>query len=115
GGEDILVQIADTLRNLAQPSDLCGRFGGQVFTLLLERGAVRDAVVWAENAVERLADRIYGVGHATTSVTCTIGLAEVGPATNRIDTLITAARAANREGRKKGGNRVVFEETTEES
>src|SRR5690606_16100919 len=88
GGEDVLVQIADTLRNLAQPQDLCGRFGGQVFTMLLERGTIRDAVVWAENAVERLAERIYEVGHATTSATCTIGLAEVGPATDRMDTLI---------------------------
>jgi diguanylate cyclase (GGDEF)-like protein len=115
GGEDVLVQIADTLRDLAQPHDLYGRFGGQVFVMLLERGTIRDAVVWAENAVERLAARIYEVGHTTTSVTCTIGLAEVGPATDRMDTLIAAARAANKEGRTKGGSRVVFEETTEES
>jgi EAL domain-containing protein (putative c-di-GMP-specific phosphodiesterase class I) len=32
-----------------------------------------------------------------------------------MDTLVAVARAANKEGRKKGGNRVVLEETAEES
>ncbi len=38
--EDVLIQIAEQLRELTQPQDFYGRFGGQVFTLFLERGSL---------------------------------------------------------------------------
>jgi diguanylate cyclase (GGDEF)-like protein len=113
--EDVLVQIAELLRNLAQPNDLYGRFGGQVFTMLLERGTVRDVEAWAKHVVARIAERIFEAAHNTLSVTCTIGLAEVGPGTDRMDTLIVAAQRTNRLGREQGGNRVVLEETSDHS
>ena len=53
--EDILVQIAEQLRELTQPNDLYGRFGGQVFTMFLERGTLRDIEAWAQNALARIA------------------------------------------------------------
>ena len=57
--EDVLVQIAEQLRELAQPHDLYGRFGGQVFTMFLERGTLRDVEAWAQNAIARIAERIF--------------------------------------------------------
>ena len=113
--EDILVQLAEQLRGFAQPNDLCGRFGGQVFAILLERGTVRDVEAWAQNAVARVAERIFEVAHNTLSVTCTIGLAEVGPTTERMEALLTGAKRANQAGRDQGGNRVVLEQTSDES
>jgi diguanylate cyclase (GGDEF)-like protein len=113
--EDVLVQIAEQLRKLTQPNDLYGRFGGQIFTLFLERGALRDVEAWAQNALARIAERIFESAHNTLSVTCTIGLAEVGPTTERLDTLIAEARRANQLGRDQGGNRVVLQQTSDES
>ena len=49
--EDVLVQIAEQLRELTQPHDLYGRFGGQIFTMFLERGTLRDVEAWAQNAL----------------------------------------------------------------
>ena len=57
--EDILVQMAEQLRELAQPHDLYGRFGGQVFTMFLERGTLRDVEAWAQNVCARIAKRIF--------------------------------------------------------
>src|SRR5690606_7943345 len=57
--EDVLVQLAEQLRELTQPNDLYGRFGGQVFTLFLERGTLRDVEAWAQNARTRIAGRIF--------------------------------------------------------
>jgi multidomain signaling protein FimX len=113
--EDVLVQIAEELRELTQPQDLYGRFGGQIFTLYLERGTLRDIEAWAQNARARIAERIFETAHNTLSVTCTIGLAEVGPTTERLDALIAQARRSNQIGRDEGGNRVVLQQTSDES
>ena len=113
--EDVLVQIAEQLRELLQPNDLPGRFGGQVFTLFLERGTLRDVEAWAQSALARIAGRIFESAHNTLSVTCTIGLAEVGPTTERLDALIAQARRSNQAGRDQGGNKVVLQQTSDES
>jgi multidomain signaling protein FimX len=113
--EDILAQIAEQLRALAQTHDVCGRFGGQVFTLYLERGTLRDVEAWAQNAIARVAERIFSTSHNTLSITCTVGLAEVGPTTDRMETLIAGARRANQLGRERGGNCVVLEQTSDQS
>jgi len=113
--EDVLVQIAEQLRELAQPADVYGRFGGQIFTMFLERGALRDVEAWAQNALTRIAGRIFESAHNTLSVTCTIGLAEVGPATARLDALIAEARRSSQLGREQGGNCVVLQQTSDES
>jgi diguanylate cyclase (GGDEF)-like protein len=113
--EDLLVQLAEQLRALAQQNDLHGRFGGQIFTLFLERGNLRDVEAWAQNVVARIAERIFEVNHNTLSITCTIGLAEVGPGTDTMETLIAAAKRTNQLGREQGGNRAVLEQTSDES
>jgi len=113
--EDVLVQLAELLGMLAQPQDLCGRFGGQVFTLFLERATLREIETWARNAIARIAAHVFHTAHHTLSVTCTVGLAEVGPATDRLEALIAGASRSNRTGRQSGGNRVVIEETSDQS
>jgi diguanylate cyclase (GGDEF)-like protein len=113
--EDLLVQIAELLRALALPHDLYGRFGGQVFTMFLERGTLRDVEAWAQNVCAQIAKRIFEVNHNTLSITCTIGLAEVGPGTETMETLIAAAKKTNQAGREKGGNRASIEQTSDKS
>ena len=113
--EEILVQMAEELRSLAHPGDLYGRFGGQVFTMLLDRGTLRDIEAWAQNAVARIAARIFEVAPHTLSATCTIGLAEIGPGKDGIEALMVEAKRANQRGRERGGNQVVLEETSDHS
>jgi diguanylate cyclase (GGDEF)-like protein len=113
--EDVLIQIAEQLRELTQPQDCYGRFGGQVFTLFLERGSLRDVEAWAQNALTAIAGRVFESAHNTVSITCTIGMAEVGPATDRLDALLASAKRANQLGREQGGNRVTLEQTSDES
>jgi diguanylate cyclase (GGDEF)-like protein len=113
--EEILLQLAELLRSVAQPNDVYGRFGGQIFAMLLERGTLRDAEAWAKNVVSRVSTRIFEVAHNTLSITCTIGLAEVGPGTDRTEALLAGAKRASHQGRGDGGNRVVLEETLDQS
>ena len=113
--EDILVQLAEVIRALAQPNDLYGRFGGVVFALLLERGTMRDVEAWAENAVVTITEYLFEVARNTLSITCTVGLSEVTPGTDRVEPLITDAEKANKRGRQRGGNQVVLAEISDES
>jgi diguanylate cyclase (GGDEF)-like protein len=113
--EEIIVQLAELLRSSAHDSDICGRFGGTVFTMLLERGTLRDVEAWAEHVVGRISDHMFEVAKNTLSLACTIGLAEIGPGSDRIEGLIADAERANQRGRKRGGNQVVLEETSDES
>ena len=113
--EEILVQLAELLRGLAHDKDVCARFGGTVFTILLERGTLRDVEAWAEHVVSCISDHIFEIASKSLSIACTIGLAEIGPGTDRVEALIGDADRANQRGRKRGGNQVVLEETSDES
>ena len=113
--EEILAQVADVLGRLMSETDVAGRFGGTVFALILERGSLRDIEAWAENALSRIAEHVFEVAERSLSLTCTIGLAELGEDSDRVEDLVRSAEKANQRGRKDGGNRVVLEETADES
>lgn len=113
--EDVLVQMAELLGGLVHPNDLCGRFGGNVFAMIIERGTLRDIEAWADNVVTRMAEQVFEVASHTIALTCTVGLAEIGAGIDRVENLIRDAERANQRGRKRGGNQVVLEETSDES
>jgi multidomain signaling protein FimX len=113
--EEILIQMAGLLRDTTHAQDVLGRFGGTVFALLVERGTVRDIEAWAESARRAIADHIFEVSQNSLSVTCTIGIAEVGPAKEQVEALIASAEKANQRGRQRGGNQIVMEETSDET
>ena len=64
-----MAQLAELLRMQLTANDLCGRFGGNGFLILLERGTARDVETWAENVVKRVDDHTFSfdeknlVGH----------------------------------------------------
>jgi diguanylate cyclase (GGDEF)-like protein len=113
--EEIIVQLAHLLRSLSHDNDVCGRFGGTVFTMVVERGTLRDAEAWAGHVIARIREHMFDVANKSLSLTCTIGIAEIGQGTDRVEGLISEAGRANERGRKRGGNQLVLEETSDES
>ena len=113
--EDVLIQLAEVLRGLTQPKDIYGRFGGVVFTILLERGTLRDVEAWAENAITTISDQLFEIAGKTVSVTCTLGLTEVTRGADRIESIVIEAEQANHRGRQRGGNQVVLAEISDDS
>jgi hypothetical protein len=83
----LLVQLRP---NIAIEKEPVRRFRGQVFTMFLERGNLRDVEACAERRrARRRAD--LQVNHNTLSITCTVGLAESDPLSTRWR-LIAAAK-----------------------
>ncbi|HSG63375.1 MAG TPA: diguanylate cyclase, partial [Gammaproteobacteria bacterium] len=113
--EDVLIQLAEVIHGLTQPNDVCGRFGGVVFTVLIDRGTPRDLESWAENVIRIISDHVFEIDGKTLSVTCTLGLSEVTVGTNRVESLVLDAEQANKRGRQRGGDQVVVAEISDES
>ncbi len=104
--EDFMNQLADLLRSQLTPTDLCGRFGGNGFLVLLERGTPRDVDTWAENVVSRVNRHLFTIGDKSLSATVTIGLGMVPSASPDVGSVVTDAVAAARQGRRQGGAQV---------
>ncbi len=103
--EDFLVAFAELLRDQLAPNDLAGRFGGNSFVVLLERGAVRDVDAWADHFVKRVAGNVFQIAQKSFSATCTVGLGVLPPANSDVAKALADAAAANKRGRDEGGSR----------
>jgi len=104
--EDFIAQLAELLRVQLTATDLCGRFGGNGFLVMLERGTARDVETWAENVVRRVNEHNFVFGEKNLSATVTVGLGLL-PATNPdVAAAITDAVNAARRGRELGGNQM---------
>jgi len=112
-GEDFLVEFAQRLSDLLHPDDLAGRFGGNGFMVLLQRGNAGDVEAWAEHVVHKIGEHVFQVGDRSLSTTCTVGLGLVPPSLNDPDGPAGDAFRANRRGRELGGNCVHVPEQTE--
>src|ERR1700674_2882903 len=104
--EDFMAQLAELLRAQLTSTDLCGRFGGNGFLVLLERGTARDVETWAENVVKRVNDHVFAIEDKTLSATVTVGLGLLPAANPDVGAAIADAVSATRRGRELGGNQM---------
>ncbi|MGQ0428495.1 MAG: EAL domain-containing protein [Gammaproteobacteria bacterium] len=111
-GEDFLTDFARLLKEQVQPGDLAGRFGGQGFMMLIERGNTQDVEAWAEHVVHKVATEVFQAGQKSLSTTCTVGLGPVPAEVQTPEGPANDAWRAHRQGRELGGNRVQLLEHT---
>ena len=112
GTEVIITQIAQTLREFTQPSDIYGRFGGTMFSIMLERGTMSDVEAWAGQLLKTIHDSVFEYEDHSTVITCTLGMCEVDSAEASINKLLGDAERACKAGRQAGGNRVQLCESS---
>jgi diguanylate cyclase (GGDEF)-like protein/PAS domain S-box-containing protein len=112
GTEALLMKFAELLRQVMQSNDLYGRFGGTIFTVLLERGTMTDVEAWAEQVRKTVASRVFEVDRQSTTLTCTIGVTEIGAETAAVAEILTEAERACRRGRDAGGNTVQLSDAS---
>src|ERR1700723_53158 len=104
--EDFMAQLAELLRSQLTAKDLCGRFGGNGFLILLERGTARDVETWAENVVKRVNEHTFASEDKALSATVTVGLGLLPASNPDVGAAITDAVSAARRGRELGGNQM---------
>jgi multidomain signaling protein FimX len=106
--EDFLVAFAEILRDQLAPNDLSGRFGGNSFAVLLERGTQRDVEAWGEHIVKKVASQVFQIADKSFSATCTVGLGIIPPSGADFAGALGDAASANKRGRDQGGSQVYI-------
>src|SRR5271154_3504030 len=104
--EDFLAQLAELLRSQLANTDLCGRFGGNGFLVMLERGTAKDVETWAENVVKRVNEHVFVSDDKTLSAPVAVGLGLLPAASPDVAAAIADAVNATRRGRELGGNQM---------
>jgi diguanylate cyclase (GGDEF)-like protein len=112
GTEVIITQLAQILREFIQPNDIYGRFGGTIFTVMLERGTMSDVEAWAEQLLVAINENIFDHENSSTVLTCTIGLCEADSAKQKINELLSEAEHTCKQGRVAGGDRIELSESS---
>ncbi len=106
GAEAVIGQLAQMLREFMQPMDIYGRVGGTLFAMLIERGTMEDAEVWADGLRHSVANTVFEHANRSTAITCSIGLCEVDSTGIEITQLLGESEAACSNSRSAGGNRI---------
>jgi diguanylate cyclase (GGDEF)-like protein len=111
--EDFMAQLAEQLRAQLTDTDICGRFGGNGFMVLLERGTARDVETWAENVIKRVHEHTFAIDDKTLAATVTVGLGLLPAVNPDIGATMGDAINAMRKGRELGGNQMYSIDKTD--
>ncbi len=103
-GDELLIEVARTLRHLSRASDILARYGGEEFTLVLPETSAAEAQVLAER-VRQCVAALEISGHAETRITLSLGVASWTDGDTK-ESLIEAADAALYQSKRSGRNRV---------
>jgi len=104
-GDAIIKDVADILRRSVRVFDVCARYGGDEFAVVMPGSHLEVAAAVADRIRLRIADRQPPVPHEP-GVTVSIGVAELQAGEHARDVLDRADRALY-EAKKAGKNRVV--------
>ena len=102
-GDEVLVEVAQTVKQSIRSSDILARWGGEEFIILLPETTLDKAELLAENLRKRVSQiAIEGIGQVTAS----FGVAQFQPQDSD-DTLIQRADEALYDAKSAGRNRVI--------
>jgi diguanylate cyclase (GGDEF)-like protein len=104
-GDSIIKDVADILRRSVRVFDVCARYGGDEFAVVMPGSGLQSATAVAERIRRRIAERQPPLS-LEPSITVSIGVAELQPGEQARD-LIDRADRALYEAKKAGKNRVV--------
>jgi multidomain signaling protein FimX len=107
--EEVLVEAGRLLKETLSPKELAGRFGGVRFLVLLERGNENDINAWSERLLTRMQRHVMRIRDKSVSVTCTLGLSVISPASPPdLDAVIADALECAQRAAARGGNQSMM-------
>jgi len=111
-GDQLLIQIADTLMDISRGINIVSRFGGDEFVILypnFENNVDVDSM--AEKLV-RYMDDVFKIHTYSINVSCSIGIAVYPSDAGNFDELLKNADTAMYKAKEKGKNRYEFYHTS---
>lgn len=102
-GDEVLVRLADIIRETIRAMDIAGRYGGEEFTVILPETDITAAVQSAERLREIIAERF----HADMQLTASMGIACFPDDGKDVADLVKAADEALYKAKAEGKNRCI--------
>jgi diguanylate cyclase (GGDEF)-like protein len=109
GGDVALQHVAELLKNKLRKSDICCRFGGEEFAILLPNTSLEEAGITAEKFRELIASRPVNFSRKLMSITASFGVSDMG---ETIDEILNNADHAMYRAKKDGRNLVAYSSAT---
>lgn len=110
--EDVLTHIGSVLRDLLHPADICGRFGGTIFTVLVERGTMVDIEAWAQQFCRRLSERPFVRMQKEIQLSCCVGICAFANSDDPLERVLHDAHNACSRGRIQGDGQICLSESS---
>jgi diguanylate cyclase (GGDEF)-like protein len=104
-GDLVLKGIANILQRLCRDEDICCRYGGEEFAILVRSTGGGSAKLFAERLRKGVEATSFKSGQLSTSVTCSFGVADLGTGS---DDLLNHADKALYHSKKGGRNQVTL-------
>ena len=101
-GDEVLVKVAQLIRESSRTTDAYGRWSGEEFLIMLPNTKLEGAKSKAEAIRKAIADEVFSIGQ----VTCSFGVAEITTKDQQPHDLVKLADNALYEAKNNGRNRV---------
>lgn len=106
-GDEVLVKFATTIKNNTRPSDICCRYGGEEFIVLIDTN--EEACKNISNRILKETEKISFNNipdfHITTSIGCLVGVPQPE---ETLDDFIAKSDKALYKAKRDGRNRIIF-------
>jgi diguanylate cyclase (GGDEF)-like protein len=107
-GDLVLSKIGETILQNVRNHDLCGRYGGEEFIILMPESNVTEAESVANRIVEKVSSIHLEAENITCSVSCSIGVANnIGMAKANLFEIINIADECLYKAKRSGKNKVI--------
>ncbi|RAV09754.1 sensor domain-containing diguanylate cyclase [Paenibacillus contaminans] len=104
-GDEVLKVLAETMKQSVRPIDICCRYGGEEFVILLARTSVPEAFIVAERIRRTMEESVEPVGKP---VTLSLGIAHYPSHALAAEALFLQADQALYEAKRMGRNQTVI-------
>jgi diguanylate cyclase (GGDEF)-like protein len=106
-GDDVLVEIARVLRSCVRNEDICARWGGDEFLILLPETDTENSLQVANKVIEAMSMTEFKANKPGIRITVSIGICEHQPA-QTVQESISRVHQALMQAKKGGKNRYII-------
>ena len=106
-GDQVLIQLVQTIQAELRTIDILGRYGGEEFAILLPETGSEKAMAAAERIRETIETRDFNLGETSAHITASLGIVTyIPPEEATIDELLDRADQAMYIAKRSGRNQV---------
>lgn len=105
-GDELLRQLGEVIRQHARKDDICCRYGGDEFTIVMPQTIKAEAAMVAGRVRQAVEDKVFQLDGATAKITISIGVAGYPQDTSTRPALVKAADDALYVAKQSGRNNV---------